>query len=194
VKSLVAVEPPLDRGPFSLRADFRQEWRGISPSFYRHFVKEIRSLTAQSMTGAGPKHIFIVRKADLERPYNQEELIEVAHRYGLELVEFADMSFAKTVAVMRDAELVVGAHGAGWTNLLFARPGARGIMWTQPDAKSNNNFSNLAAVADVDLRIHWMSPTIAGSTQSSKRTAPQRYRFDPEIFDAELQSFFGSSA
>ena len=194
VRSLVVVEPPLDRGPFSLRADFRQEWRGISPSFYRHFVKEITSLTAQSITGTGPKHIFIVRKAGLKRPYNQEELIEVAERYGLELVDFADMSFAKIVAVMQDAKLVVGAHGAGWTNLLFARAGARGIMWAQPDAKSNNNFTNLAAVAEVDLRIHWMSPTIAGSTQSSKRRTPHSYRFEPDVFDAELKSFFRSSA
>lgn len=159
VKSLIIADSPLDRGPFPAEKPFQQSLRGISLDPVRAYVT---SITTSSLVSKAEETdlglIFIYRAPGLARPDNQDELVEVARDFGFETVDFAELNFADTVKMVQGARFIIGAHGAGWVNLLFCRPGTGGIMWAQPDARENNNFSNLAVAAQVDLQIHWMTP------------------------------------
>ena len=51
---------------------------------------------------------------------NWEEVLPIFQRHGFDIVELAALSTDAQIALFRDAAQVVGVHGAGLTNLLFA--------------------------------------------------------------------------
>ena len=73
------------------------------------------------------KRIYISRKDALvnRRIYNEDELIDVLKSYDFEVVLLAKMSVAEQAKLFNEAEIVVGAHGAGFSNLVFCQPGTK---------------------------------------------------------------------
>lgn len=98
-----------------------------------------------SSTQSG-KRLFISReKASKRRLLNQTDILAVLEDFGFETVIAEDLSFCEQVALFSRAEVIVAQHGAGLTNMLFARPhsiviemfGHRAIdyaYWTLSDA------------------------------------------------------------
>jgi capsular polysaccharide biosynthesis protein len=58
---------------------------------------------------------------------NEAEVQELLRGYGFIAVDPGKLSVAEQIATFARAELIVGPHGAGLTNILFAGPGARVI-------------------------------------------------------------------
>ncbi len=56
---------------------------------------------------------------------NEPELVKVLEQRGFETVEFERLSVSGQAELMSRAEIVVGVHGAGFTNLSFCKPGTR---------------------------------------------------------------------
>lgn len=69
--------------------------------------------------------IFVSRNnVRLKRLANEDDLLPVIKSHGFSVVRPEQMSFAQQVATFSKARVVLGAHGAGFTNLLFC-PQAR---------------------------------------------------------------------
>lgn len=69
----------------------------------------------------GSRRLFISRADTTGRGLaNFDELMPAFHRHGFEVVELSGMTFDAQVALFREASHVVGVHGAGLTNILFA--------------------------------------------------------------------------
>jgi hypothetical protein len=66
---------------------------------------------------AGAKHRRLVNEAECASALEEE--------HGVELVSTDRMSLADEIDLFRGADLVVGAHGAGLSNVVFAPTGAR---------------------------------------------------------------------
>jgi Glycosyltransferase 61 len=58
--------------------------------------------------------------ATARRIVNWEETASVLRRHGFEIVELAELPTESQIVLFRDCAQVVGVHGAGLTNLLFA--------------------------------------------------------------------------
>jgi hypothetical protein len=72
-----------------------------------------------------PKKFFIQRKGKTRGIINQEE---VSHHYrtkGWAVVNLEELDFCEQIALFHNAEEIVGEHGAGFTNLIWCRPGCR---------------------------------------------------------------------
>ena len=70
----------------------------------------------------GKTRLFISRrKASKRRILNEEALMEVMKPYGFQLVFAEDLTYQQQVQLFFNAELVVSAHGAGLTNVLFCK-------------------------------------------------------------------------
>jgi len=70
-----------------------------------------------------PERVFVSRNsARSKRLANEDELLPVIESYGFSIVKPEQMSFAQQVKTFSKARVVLGAHGAGFTNLLFCPP------------------------------------------------------------------------
>lgn len=66
------------------------------------------------------KNIFVSRKKATRRKIkNEEQLLTVLTKYNFEIHYFEDYDFTQQLAVMAQAKILAGLHGAGLTNMLF---------------------------------------------------------------------------
>lgn len=75
-----------------------------------------------------PEKIFISRKdAGARQIINEDEVFHLFEQKGFEQCIVSDLSFLQQILLFHNAKVIVGAHGAGLINILFAQPGARVI-------------------------------------------------------------------
>lgn len=156
VLKLVWIESPTTPGPLPLASSSEAKFsvREGHLSKYRSFMLDAFGAKAN----ASPKdRIFLGRRPSAHRPYNQDELLVVAEKYGFRLVLLEEMSFEESVAVMQRAEYVVGPHGAGWASTLFCSPRVKGFLWSWQGPEWNW-FLNVAKVAGFHLHHYVLPP------------------------------------
>lgn len=77
---------------------------------------------------AGPERIYVSRAdSGRRRLTNELELQHALELVGFTIVVPGSLSIREQVRLFRGARLIVGAHGAGLTNLAFCRPGTKVI-------------------------------------------------------------------
>jgi len=84
---------------------------------------------AEACQGASPHAIVYV---PCPKPFygpivNEDEVIAFLRARGAFILPPAGMSFAERIVLFRDARVIIGAHGAALTGILFSRPGA--VLW-----------------------------------------------------------------
>jgi capsular polysaccharide biosynthesis protein len=115
------------------------------------FMRSIALPLGQAIDPATvPKRVFMARRRH-RRSYNQEEIFAVLERQGFSQVYMEDLSFSQQVALMANAEAIVGPTGAAWTNVIFASSGAKALCWMAADAGEVACFSDLASKVGVDM-------------------------------------------
>jgi capsular polysaccharide biosynthesis protein len=98
----------------------------------------------------GPKKIYISRR-DVGRrlPKNETEVEALLVENGFDIVRLADLAFKEQIRICQNAELIVGAHGAGLAHTVWARPGqARVVEIRRPE--NVLSFEWLARVGHLD--------------------------------------------
>lgn len=72
-----------------------------------------------------PRRRLYISRADAARRHvlNEAELEPVLRRHGFEIVTLSGLRVAQQAALFREAEIVIGLHGAGLTNAGFCQPG-----------------------------------------------------------------------
>lgn len=123
-----------------------------------------------------PKRVFMARKHKL-RTYNQAEIFAVLKLLGFTDVYMEELEFSQQVALMANAEVIVGPTGAAWANILFASRGTKALCWMAREAGELSCFSNLADKVGVDLDyLHY----VAG-TSNSREIYSQGYSLDKDL-------------
>ena len=86
------------------------------------------------------RRLFISRRnAPKRRLVNEDELEQTLSLHGFEIIESDKLSFPDEVRLFSEAEAIVGPHGAGMTNALFAPEGCKILEIFDPqDVKANN--------------------------------------------------------
>ncbi len=73
-----------------------------------------------------PERIYISRKyADIRKVINEEEVLNLLHKFGFISVTLESISIAEQASYMAAAKVIVAPHGAGLTNLVFCSPGTK---------------------------------------------------------------------
>jgi hypothetical protein len=108
-------------------------------AFSRLFYKELNN-----------KKIYISRqKASYRRFINHVEIQEVIDNYGFETYFLEEMSVIEQIKLFSSAAMVIGLHGAGFTNLFFTRKNVKIFeiyheFYHEPSYRilaANNNFN-----------------------------------------------------
>jgi capsular polysaccharide biosynthesis protein len=69
----------------------------------------------------------------VRRIVNEADLVKELITYGFDVVTLGGMSFADQARLFNEAEIIVGPHGAGFQNAVFAQPGATLIDLFSPN-------------------------------------------------------------
>jgi Glycosyltransferase 61 len=92
------------------------------------------------------RRLFVSRgNAAHRRLINEEAAARALEELGVELVSTEGMSLADEIELFRSAELVIGGHGAGLTNLAFAPRGTR-VVDLASSTYWDSLFAQLASV------------------------------------------------
>jgi hypothetical protein len=103
---------------------FIADYGNYHPESIKKFSLWVKKKVAVSIAkvGLNQSKIYISRKrAEFRRLLNEDELISYLLRYDFHIVELEDLNFADQVALFNNASLIVGPHGAGFTNLMFCK-------------------------------------------------------------------------
>lgn len=90
------------------------------------------------------RRLFISRRGTRRRPLNEDEVFDALAPLGFECVTPGQMSVAEQVTAFSSARIIVAAHGAALTNMMFAPPGATVVELTSSATEHMNLFRKLA--------------------------------------------------
>lgn len=99
------------------------------------------------------KKIFISRRhCKVQRLTNSVEIEQIFADSGYQVVFPEELSFDEEVAVFNGADVIVGATGAAFTNIVFCHEGAKiGII--TPSTNDAYFFSNIANMVNVEFTV-----------------------------------------
>lgn len=161
----------------------------VRPESLDFLRDQASALTATVHAQTLPKRVFLARKGVLQQ-YNQAEVITLLTSYGFTCVYMEDQDIAHQIAIMANAECIVGPTGAAWTNILFASAGARALCWMAEEWGQLSCFSNLAAIVGVDM--DYLS--YRAGTADSRALHAKEYRIDVDKIHRWLQQHLTPAA
>ncbi|MCT4329880.1 glycosyltransferase family 61 protein [Elizabethkingia anophelis] len=123
------------------------------------------------------KRVFIARKSGFRR-YNESDLLEIAKKYEFQAVYFEDLSINEQIFIIQNADYILGASGAAWTNILFALPHSKGLTWLGSVWGDFSVFSTLAKLVDFDLYFL--------RYESKTSHFHEDYTIQPDIFERHI--------
>lgn len=118
----------------------------LSSDQYKAFVKNINKENKY-------KKIYLARRKGTLRNYNQDETISLVNKFGFLPVYLEEMTLFEQVYLFQNVDYVIGPSGAGWTNLIYSKPGLRAISWLNENVKEFSCYSTLAKYYDCDMRF-----------------------------------------
>lgn len=73
-----------------------------------------------------PNRIYLSReKVNLRKIINQEEISHILKKYNFYIINFEDYTFWEQAAIMEQAKYFIANNGAGMSNMMFMKPGAK---------------------------------------------------------------------
>ncbi|KAI1149474.1 hypothetical protein F4825DRAFT_51573 [Nemania diffusa] len=103
--------------------------------------------------------VTFVKRRDSRRLKNQDALFaELGRRnphISLQMVDFAAVPFSEQVRIARETDILVGAHGAGLTHLMFMRQNDGAVVEIQPKGLDHHGYKNVAGMRGLGyFRVH----------------------------------------
>ena len=136
----------------------------------------------ENLSSKRGRRVFLARRQTAARPYNQDQLFEIARKRGFEKIFLEDLSLRDSILVFREAEAIVGPHGAGWANLIFARPETKAVLWTWRGELEDNWYENIAFLTQV--RYQQLQVDVGSASTRDMRSSP--YFLDPILLEKAL--------
>ena len=98
-----------------------------------------------------PKRVYIARKNYKNRSYNEKELIDIALKYGFEVISPEDYSAKEQFRLFSMADVVIAPSGAALTNIVCCKPNCK-ILVLYSQKLELSIFSSIAGCLNLDLR------------------------------------------
>lgn len=125
--------------------------------------------------------IFISRKGSVRCITNENDLFEKLKPMGFVSYELANMSIIEQIILFAQAKIVVGEHGAGFTNILFCKSGTKIIevfqglidpsFWYLCNVFNFDYQPILTIPVDVDYFANWREQSFMTYMKSATHKA-----------------------
>jgi hypothetical protein len=92
-----------------------------SPSAVRWVKTKILQSLGEKMSRVNSPYIYISRRnSKRRRIINEEALLELFTKYDIQAFELENLSFSEQVHLFSQASLIIGPHGAGFSNAIYS--------------------------------------------------------------------------
>jgi hypothetical protein len=126
----------------------------VVPSFPLPTAAECAWIRAQVLERAAEDvgvetgtNVYISRTGATERTVrNEDAVVSALSEYGFESYRLEELSVAAQARLFDEADLIVGAHGAGLSNLVFCTDGAALELFGK---KVKSNYANIAETVGI---------------------------------------------
>lgn len=116
-------------------------------NYNKKFIHGLRSrLVLQASNETSSNRIYISRrKAEKRRLTNEDEVEAILRKYGFKVHYMEDYCLLDQIEIMSKANMLVGLHGAGLTNMIFMPAQSKIIEIRNYGDSHNNCYFTLAA-------------------------------------------------
>lgn len=117
---------------------------GRSPEWVINYIREklIKPLTPLQPF----KKLYFTRESNTERKIlNEGDIINVLEKQGFEIVNPGTLNINEQILLIQQAKIVIGAHGAAFSNLLFSNDNITVIELFTPDYLRTDCYYTLSA-------------------------------------------------
>jgi hypothetical protein len=137
-----------------VKGDLLHLERAIVPKHKVRFIGSsmqlFQDVGARSGKGSAQRRIYISRKlTSARRVTNDDAVVETLRDFGFQPVCLEQEPLSEQVRIFREADVIIGPHGAGLANIVFSRSGTTLIEFLQESATYKVPlFSELTAMAE----------------------------------------------
>lgn len=155
--SMLGIDPGqllrLDREYFQLDILYFPSYVGEPGNPHSQAIHWLREkLLPEPRSPGKTRRLYITRRlAARRRVANEAELEPILQDYGFEVVAAEKLGLREQIDLFSEAEAVVGLHGAGLTNMIFADSGCKVLEIFDP----NHVFVHYYALADIMQHNYW---------------------------------------
>lgn len=157
LKRLEIDEAQCVRLPRNQLFECRDLWLPVCLRDRAEFDPACRWLRGKLLGGreppSGRRRLYISRRdAQWRRLTNEDELLAALEPLGFEIVVPGDLRFDEQIKLFGEADIVIGAHGAGLTNILFAPATALVLELSDTFMKHMLDFRHVARAVGQEYR------------------------------------------
>jgi len=181
------------------------ETREWTASFYPPQIQDVRERIVpyameRTKLKKFPERIYLTRrKRSVRCVENEQEINPILEMFGYESINFEDYSFWDQVAIMNNAKCFVSVHGAGFSNVMFMKPGSAVLeLINEPYAKVEYQFPfwKLSSAAQLNYFAQFCSlrPSASKLLRRGKNhdnenvyLADENVIVNPELFRENLE-------
>ena len=115
------------------------------------------------------RKVYIARRGKGREFLNEHELVEFLESKGYVSIQLEELDWLEQVSLLRNAESVVAAHGAGLANIAFMRAGSQvlelttGVWWFP----SMRNIAEIAGLDHYIVHLPYESDSPHGTAESA---------------------------
>jgi capsular polysaccharide biosynthesis protein len=130
---------------------------GIMQSMRSYLLQQLK---IDDSIGNLHKKIYITRKnASRRKVINESDLWPVLKKYGFLEMAFENLSFVDQAKTAFSAQVIIGLHGAGLSNILFMKPKSKLLELRRENESHDNCYFSLASALDIDYYYLKCKPT-----------------------------------
>jgi len=157
--------------------------------YHKEGIDFIRKNFLRKGVISAPRKIYLSRaKSNHRKIVEEDKLIEMLRLNGFETICFEDYSVKEQAEIMSSAKVIVTAHGAGLTNLIFASPKVK-VFEILEDNFVNTNFWLWSGIMNLDY--HCYVGKAIKNKSFGKNESPSRPGFDDILLGDHFYKVFG---
>ncbi len=140
----------------------------VNYRWLRNSILDGESSNIQSIKSSN--NIYISRQNTIERQVvNEEEVMATLSEYGFESYQLEDNKVEENAVLFNEADIVVGPHGAGLTDIIFCTDTIVVELFGTKVRKVYENLSNLLGLEYISMDCASVSTDIHVNTDTLKK-------------------------